>query len=62
MKNKDMNSFSLNEERKEEINFTINFIQKLCETLGIGLISKDNRVVVIDSFSGDTYNIFKKRD
>ncbi|GEM_PF-5499463 len=55
-------NISLNEERKEEINSIINFIQKLCETSGIGLISKDNRVVVIDSFSGDTYNIFKKRD
>ena len=62
MANKCINSFSLNEKRIEEINFTINLIQKLCESSGIGLVSKDNRVVVLDSFSGDIYNIFKKCD
>lgn len=50
------------DERIEEINITINLIQGICETAGIGIIAKNNKVAVLDSFSGQEYYLFRQKE
>ena len=54
------------EDRKNEISFVIDIIQKLCETCEIGLIAKEVRgtlmVVVKDARDGQEYYISKKHE
>lgn len=54
------------EDRKNEICFALDMIQKLCETCEIGLIAKEVKgtlmIVVQDARDGEEYYISKKHE
>ena len=54
------------EDRKNEIGFVLDIIQKLCESVEIGIIAKNVKgtlmVVVQDTRDGQEYYISKKHE